>query len=99
MTNFKFIVPLIFLQFWVACSLIKDFSSPISQADADWQSEFDLSKCNFVTQGQNDYFILEPGFQLILEGGNEKLVITVLDEIVEVGGDVRLNWSGRADQE
>jgi hypothetical protein len=85
-TNFKFIVSLTLFQLCVACNLIKDISSTISQADADWQSEFDLSGCNLITQGQNDYFILEPGFQLILEGGNEKLVITVLDEIVEVDG-------------
>ena len=39
-----------------------------------------------VTTGQNTYFILEPGFQLVLEGGNEVLAITVLDETIEIDG-------------
>jgi len=39
-----------------------------------------------TTTGSNPYFILEPGFRLVLEGGTEVLVITVLDEIIEVDG-------------
>jgi hypothetical protein len=39
-----------------------------------------------TTTGSNPYFILEPGFQLVLEGGTAELVITVLDETVEVDG-------------
>lgn len=52
----------------------------------DWQREFDFSTCNLVTTGRNPYFILEPGFQLVLEGGKEVLKITVLDETVDVDG-------------
>jgi hypothetical protein len=36
--------------------------------------------------GRNPYFILEPGYTLVLEGGNERLVITVLDETLIVDG-------------
>jgi hypothetical protein len=39
-----------------------------------------------TTSGKNQYFILEPGYQLTLEGGNETLIITVLNETVEVDG-------------
>lgn len=47
------------------------------------------ANCEFVSSGKNDYFILEPGYQEILEGGSEKkkskLVITVLNETKKVG--------------
>ena len=46
-----------------------------------------------MPSGRNDYFILEPGFQLVLEDStgflgmtDEKLVITVLDETKEIDG-------------
>jgi len=33
-----------------------------------------------MTTGRNPYFILEPGYRLVLEGGPERLVVTVLNE-------------------
>lgn len=57
-----------------------------SDAQSTWQQEFDLSTCTLVTTGRNQFFILEPGFQLVLEGGRETLKITVLDETVDVDG-------------
>ena len=49
---------------------------------------FSSDSCRFVTEGRNTYFILEPGYQLILEGteGNKKtrLEITVLNETKKV---------------
>lgn len=45
-----------------------------------YQEDFDLKKCNLQTTGRNDYFILEPGHQLVLEGGGTRLQITVLNE-------------------
>ncbi len=56
--------------------------------NSEWQEEFGISKCNLLTTGRNQYFVLEPGFQLILEGGNTKLQITVLDETKTVDGVV-----------
>lgn len=45
--------------------------------------------CNFSVTGRNMYFILEPGYQLILEGLEDKnrvrLVITVLNETRKIG--------------
>jgi hypothetical protein len=55
-------------------------------SDSEWQQEFDISKCNLVTMGRNQYFVLEPGYQLVLEGGGTKLQITVLDETRKVDG-------------
>ena len=54
------------------------------EVSKDWQEEFGILDCTLVTTGQNPYFILEPGFQLVLEGGNTKLMITVLDETMVV---------------
>ncbi len=45
--------------------------------------------CSFLSTGRNQFFILEPGYQLILEGHEGKnsvrLVITVLNETKKMG--------------
>ncbi len=51
-----------------------------------WQKEFGISDCDLLTTGGNSYFILEPGHQLVLEGGDTKVQITVLDETKTVDG-------------
>ncbi len=61
------------------------FSQACSQ-ESSWQKEFDIADCNLLTTGRNKYFILEPGYQLILEAGGEKLQITVLNETKTVDG-------------
>jgi hypothetical protein len=64
-------------------------STAWAQADGtkpSWQEQFNISSCAFTTVGKNRYFVLEPGFQLVLEGGDTKLQITVLDETKTVDG-------------
>lgn len=51
-----------------------------------WQDEFNTSKCNWLTSGRNPYFVLEPGFRLVLEDDDAKLHITVLDETRTIDG-------------
>jgi hypothetical protein len=51
-----------------------------------WKEEFGIAKCTLLTTGRNPYFILEPGFQLVYEGDNTKLQITVLDKTQTVDG-------------
>jgi hypothetical protein len=55
-----------------------------------WQDTFNLENCDLSPSGANDYFILEPGYQLILEGQEDgediQLKITVLDETKTVNG-------------
>lgn len=50
---------------------------------------FNQDSCTFSSTGQNMYFVLEPGFQLTLQGIEEKdtvkLVITVLNETKLIG--------------
>jgi hypothetical protein len=49
-------------------------------------SQFEVDKNNLVTHGKNDYFILEPEYQIILEGPDEKVMITVLEKTKMVDG-------------
>jgi uncharacterized Fe-S cluster protein YjdI len=51
-----------------------------------WQEEFGIQTCTLRTTGRSEYFILEPGYQLVLEGGEERLEITVLHETKMVNG-------------
>ena len=48
--------------------------------DGSWITEFAVEKSELSAAGRNPWFILEPGYQLVFEGGKERLVITVLDE-------------------
>jgi hypothetical protein len=58
-----------------------------AQGTASWQQEFPvMSTCKLQTTGRNPYFTLEPGHQLVLEGGGVKLEITVLDETKKIDG-------------
>ncbi len=60
--------------------------STVPQEATGWQEEFGLDDCSLTDKGQNDFFILAPGFQITLEGGGDKVVITVLDETRQIEG-------------
>jgi uncharacterized membrane protein YkoI len=79
----------------VACALLVGIVAlPISSADdksvpADldgWSADFSADKDDLVSTGRNPYFILEPGHQLVLEGDQTLLVVSVLDETKEIDG-------------
>ncbi len=54
-----------------------------------FQDFFDLENRDLASRGRNKYFILEPGYQLVLEGKEGEhtvqLVINVLDETKKIG--------------
>src|SRR5713101_6366401 len=52
----------------------------------EWTSRFLMEGDELVSIGRNPYFILEPGYQLVLEGGGTQLIITVLNETKMVDG-------------
>jgi len=58
-------------------------SSGVAMAQ-DFTTEFRFGDCKFKSKGANPYFILQPGYQLVLEGEDDgeavRLVITVLKE-------------------
>jgi len=77
------------VQIILAAVAVLAFSTAWGQSKgkkSDWQDEFAISSCNMATTGRNPYFVLEPGFQLVLEGGDTKLQITVLSETKMVDG-------------
>jgi hypothetical protein len=45
-----------------------------------------LAQCTLETTGRSRYFVLEPGFQIVLEGEGTKVQITVLNETKMVNG-------------
>ena len=68
----------------VAPAAAKDKPAPATAAA--WQDDFGVAACTLASTGRNDYFVLEPGHQLVLEGGGVKLQITVLDETKVING-------------
>ena len=52
----------------------------------DWTSAFMVEPDELVSVGRNPYFILEPGYTLVLEGEGAQLTITVLNETKRVDG-------------
>lgn len=52
--------------------------------DQTWTSDFRLEPDELTSIGRNPYFILEPGYLLVLEAGNERLTITVLSETKKI---------------
>jgi len=58
---------------------------PVPQ-DTTWTSTFDVETGELVSTGRNPYFVLEPGYQLTLEDGKERLVITVTNDTRTVAG-------------
>lgn len=63
-------------------------ASPSS--NQEWKSSFNFEDCNFTPNGSNSYFILEPGYQIVLEGQEDgaqiQLKISVLNETKIVNG-------------
>ena len=53
-----------------------------------YQRDFGIAQCSPGPTGRNTYFILEPGYQVVLEGGGARLQITVLDETRTIEGIV-----------
>lgn len=65
------------------------FGSRISAQNApQFTSEFRFGDCNFLTRGNNPYFILQPEYQLLLEGEENgetaRLLVTVLPRIKRI---------------
>jgi hypothetical protein len=50
-----------------------------------WTQDFGFESRTLAATGEGRYFVLRPGFQLVLEGGSERIVITVLDQTEQVG--------------
>jgi len=51
-----------------------------------WTDRFEVRPGELVSTGRNPFFVLEPGYVLELEDGDNRLVITVLDETEMIDG-------------
>lgn len=58
----------------------------VNTSPQDWREEFNLADRKLTHTGASNYFILSPGFQMVLASYNSKLTITVLDETREING-------------
>ena len=58
--------------------------------DCEFTTDFRIEDCTFETTGSSPYFILEPGYQLVLESDEEKAVETVLQDTkwINLGGRI-----------
>ncbi len=65
-------------------------SSPSSAGDGErvkkWTDHFTVKERSFSSVGKNRFFILEPGYRSVFESEDARLIITVLDETMVVGG-------------
>jgi hypothetical protein len=53
---------------------------PLGAQEDRWTGDFRAAGRDWTTTGRNPYFVLEPGYALVLEHGDERLVITVLSK-------------------
>jgi hypothetical protein len=49
--------------------------------ESSWASEFSVVRSDMAANGRNPYFILEPGYQLVLEGNDAQTTITVKNDV------------------
>jgi hypothetical protein len=57
-----------------------------SKDDAGWTTAFGVEPGELASTGRNPYCVLEPGYQLTLEDGKDRLIVTVLNETKTVDG-------------
>ena len=67
----------------LASNAQQGFEAPVPDP---FTSTFLVDKTELAPAGRNPFFILEPGYQLVLEGADERLVITVTDQTRQVDG-------------
>jgi len=72
------------LCFVLVCDVVR--ANLQKAGNGSWKSDFTVDKGDLSSSGRNQYFILEPGYQMTFAEGPERLVITVLDETKLVDG-------------
>jgi len=67
----------------IVCSV--GISGQKNANDRSWNMDFKATPDELATIGRNRYFILEPGYELVLENGKEQLVVAVTDQTKRIG--------------
>jgi hypothetical protein len=80
-------IPLVMM---TTAALVATVAAPQERPSAAWVDAFTVGPADLSTVGRNTYFILEPGYQLTLEGreGGKaiRLVVSILTDTKVVGG-------------
>jgi hypothetical protein len=78
----RLVVPILSMMF------VSEYCSS-DEKQKTWRNQFELSECQWFSTGKNNYFILEPGSQLILDGKEDDesvtLLVTVLNQTKKIG--------------
>lgn len=89
-----------FLAFVIACGSPappREPVAPASVATAEWRDAFEVDTATLATTGRNPFFILEPGYRIVLEDAESspventpkaRVIITVLGDTELVDGVV-----------
>jgi len=56
-----------------------------AEDDIKWTDEYHLAERSFSPTGRNRFFILEPGYTIVLENKSDKVIITALDQTKKIG--------------
>ena len=59
-------------------------AKPSAKSDG-WQQDFGLDKLTLESTGESKFFVLKPGYQIVLANKDAKVTITVLDKTEKVG--------------
>jgi hypothetical protein len=66
----------------------RDAKRPAPSSQGAWQDSFDVKACTWSTRGENRYFVLRPGYQIVLgkrhREQSEQVLITVLEDTERV---------------
>lgn len=80
---------------WTALALVGFAAVGVSPGQADkssdkvlagWTHDFSAEKADLAASGSNPYFVLEAGYVLVLQDGDEQLTVTVKNETKTVDG-------------
>ena len=62
-------------------------AAPATKAPGEpWATDFAVDASQMSSTGRNPYFVLEPGYQILLEEGQNRMLVTVLAETRVVDG-------------
>lgn len=64
-------------------------------AKNEFTTDFRIEHCDFLTVGRNPYFILIPGYELVLEGEDHGEQVRVVISVLDKTKDVRLPGTGK----
>jgi len=72
---------------WISIASMLTLAAQTRPAiDPGWTSDFKIETADWANTGRNPYFMLEPGYALVLEDGASRLVVTVLADTKTVDG-------------